>query len=154
MLILLVVAGVLILFLAFAGLAINEVVEAWCHDAWGEAHAQQIAAVAVVPLVVAASVVAVVQDLARSAVVRFDVGAWRGLALGIATFRRTPIVLWWSWAWRALASLVPAAAVSLVSGAVVLTALHQAVIVARIAIHLSWWSRALRAVEPAKGPLI
>jgi hypothetical protein len=151
MLTLLVVAGVLLLFLGLAGLAMSDVVEAWCHKAWGEAYAQQIAIIAVVPLVVAASVVIVVQDLARSAVVRFDVGAWRGLALGVATFRRMPIALWWSWAWRELASLVPVAAVSLVSGTVVLAALHQAVVVARIAIHLSWWSRALRAVEPPKG---
>jgi hypothetical protein len=151
MLILLVVAGIVLLLLALAGLAINEVVEAWCHKAWGEAHAQQVAAIAVLPVVATASVVGVVQDLARAAVVRFEVGAWRGLAFGVATFRRTPVALWWSWAWRGAASLIPVAAVSLVSGTVVLTALHQAVIVARIAIHLSWWSRALRAVEPPKG---
>jgi hypothetical protein len=151
MLTLLVITGVLLVFLALAGLAIGDVVEAWCHKALGEAHAQQIAAVAVLPLILAASVVGVVQDLARSAVVRFDVGAWRGLSFGVATFRRTPIAVWWSWAWRATASLVPVAAVALVSGAVVLAALHQAVIVARIAIHLSWWSRALRAVEPPRA---
>ncbi len=159
MLILLGVTGAVLVVVALSGVMVNEVVEAWCHARWGEAHAQQVAAVAIVPLLGAASVVAVVHDLARAAVVRFTTGAWRGLSFGVAAFRRAPLALWWSWAWRALASLVPVAAAAFVVGrgpsrvgpvallVVLLAVLHQAVVLSRVAIRVSWWARALRAVD-------
>jgi hypothetical protein len=153
MLVLLVIAGVLLAFLGGAGVMAAELVSGWCQAAWGEALAQEVAAVAVLPVLVAASVVGVVQDLARAAMVRFDVRAWRGLAYGVATFLRAPVALWWSWAWRGLASIAPVAAVGLVVlhgktwPALVLLGLHQIVVFARVAIRASWWSVTLRAME-------
>jgi hypothetical protein len=153
MLVLLVISGVVLGVLAVAGMMVAELVNGWCHTAWGEAVGQQVAAVAVVPLLLAASVVGVVQDLARAAMVRFDVRAWRALAYGAATFLRAPLKLWWSWAWRGLASMAPVAAVGfvVVNGkmwpAAILLGLHQLVVFARVAIRASWWSVTLRAVE-------
>jgi hypothetical protein len=153
MLALLVVAASLLALLALGGFAASDVVEAWCHEAWGEAAAEKVAAAAVAPLVLAASVVGVVEDMARAAVVRFGVGAWRGLALGVAAFMRAPVALWWSWAWRWLASLAPVAGVALVeTGArvgpvLILALLHQAAILARVAIRVSWWATALRDID-------
>jgi hypothetical protein len=160
MLALLVVAGIVLALLAVAGMAVADVVKAWCSPSLGEARADAVAAVAVVPLLLAASVASVAQDLSRAAVVRFGVGAGRGLAYGVAVLRSAPLALWWSWAWRALASLAPVGAVGLVVTlgtwwpAWLLAALHQLVVFARVAIHASWWSRTLRAVElhPAALP--
>ncbi len=161
LLLLLVAAGVLLAILALCGFAADEVVESWCHGAWGDATAQTVGAAAVLPVLVAASVVLVVQDMARAAVVRFTAGAWRGLAVGIGAFLRAPLALWWAWAWRGLASLLPVAAVAFVvdggtrgwPGLLLWLALaHQAVVFVRVVLRVSWWARALRSVD-AGSPL-
>ncbi len=133
----------------------REVVEAWCHEPWGEAAAQQIAAVAVLPVLVAGSVVLVVADVARAAVVRFAVGARRGLAYGFVAFQKAPLATWWGWAWRALVSVVPVGAVALLGHllpGLLLFVLHQGVVLGRVALKASWWARALRGVEVGAPP--
>src|SRR5260221_8918144 len=101
-------------------------------------------------------------DLARRAVVRFRLSAFRALALATRSFRRTPASLCWSWGWRALVSLAPvAAAAALAEGIggrggialVVLALVHQAVVLARVALRASWLARAVRVVDgaPATG---
>jgi hypothetical protein len=139
-----------------AGAGLAHTVEGWTHAGLGEARAEQIAGALLLAFVGLASAVGVVHDLARAAVIRFKVTGLRALALGARTFRRSPVSLWWSWAWRMLASLAPvltAAAVAERLGGrggialVVLVALHQCVAVVRIALRASWLARALRAVD-------
>jgi hypothetical protein len=131
-------------------------VAAWTHETLGEARSQQLAGVVLVLFLAAASAVGVMHDLARASVVRFKVRGVRGFALGARTFRLAPLSLWWSWAWRALASIAPVLAAAPVAGQLggrggfalmFLGLLHQAVVAARVGLRASWLARALRAVD-------
>ncbi|HEY6461249.1 MAG TPA: hypothetical protein VIY73_13885 [Polyangiaceae bacterium] len=133
-------------------------VEHGTHGWLGEARAQQLEALVFLVFLVAASLLGVAHDLGRAAVVRFKVGGIRGFALGARTLRLYPVSTWWSWAWRALASLAPILAVAAVAGRiggeggvalVFLFVMHQAVVAARVALRASWLARALRAVDAA-----
>jgi len=138
------------------GLALASAVESAARVGMGEARAQQLEGVVAIASFAAVSVLGVVHDLARAAVVRFRVRGFRALLLGARTFRLAPLTLWWSWAWRAAAALAPilvgAALASRAGGRggfvlLVLAAVHQAVVVARAALHASWWAKALRSVD-------
>jgi len=68
------------------------------------------------------------------------------------------VSLWWSWAWRMLASVAPvltgAAVAERLGGRggvalVVLFALHQCVVVVHVGLRASWLAKALRAVDVA-----
>jgi hypothetical protein len=107
-------------------------------------------------LLVPVAATGVVHDLARAAVVRYRIGAFDALRIGLKTFAATPLSLAWSWAWRALVALVPVLAAAAVAarlggrggGALVaLFGVHQAVLLARAALRASWLARALRAVD-------
>jgi hypothetical protein len=153
MLVLLVAGAVVLALLALLGMGVADVVESWGHGAFGEALSEQVAAVALVPVLLAASVVLVVGDLSRAAIVRFEARAWRGIACGVAEFARAPVSLWWSWAWRGLVSIVLAvagAALALGTWPVwLLVLLHQTIVLARVTVRVSWWSRTLRQpIEP------
>lgn len=120
----------------------------------GEARADQIGWVALGIFLLLAAALGVVHDTARVAVVRFRVGILRALRIGFTCFRRA--VLLWSWGWRALAALVLVALGSMVAarlggagGAALLAlmAVHQAIVLARVALRASWLARALRAVD-------
>jgi hypothetical protein len=141
-----------------AGAAVGYGVESWTHASAGEARAQQIQGLVLLVFLGLASAIGVVHDLARAAVVRFKVRGLRAVALGARTFRVAPLSLWWSWAWRAAAALAPVLAVGAVAGRlggrggfalVFLAVLHQAVVLARVALRASWLARALRAVDGA-----
>lgn len=158
MLLLLVLAGLLQALVVGAGALLGHLAEAWAHTGMGEARAQVIEGMVLVVFLGAASVVGVVHDLARAAVVRFKVKGFRAFVLGARTFRLSPLALWWSWAWRALASIAPVLAAAAVAGQLggrggvgllFLFVLHQAVVVARIALRASWLARALRGVDGA-----
>ena len=158
MLFLLVLAGVLQGLVVGAGGVLASALESATHARLGEARAQQLEGVVFLLFVAAASALGVAHDLARAAVVRFRVKGARAFALGLRTLRLAPLTLWWSWAWRALASVAPVLAGAVVAGAlggrgglalVVLALLHQAVVAARIALRASWLARALRAVDSA-----
>ncbi len=106
----------------------------------------------------------VVHDLARAAVVRFQLGGLRAWVVGFRVFRAAPLSLGWSWAWRALASLAPIAVVGLLADRIgwrggvafgLLAVMHQAVVLARVALRASWLAKALRTVElsPSASPV-
>lgn len=158
LLLLLVLAGFLQGLVVGAGALVGHLVESWAHAGMGEARAQQLEGVILLLFLGFGSAVGVVHDLARAAVVRFKVTGMRAFALGARTFRSSPLSLWWSWAWRALASIAPVLAAAAVAGGLggrggltlaVLFLLHQAVVVARVALRVSWLARALRAVDGA-----
>ncbi len=124
----------------------------------GEARAEQLQGLVLALFLVAASAIGVAHDLARAAVVRFDVPGTRAVVLGSRTLRLAPLPLWWSWAWRALASVAPVVAVATVAGRLgargaaalfFLFVLHQSVVLARVALRASWLAKALRAVDGA-----
>lgn len=139
-------------FLVFKG------IDMWFETSLGDAYAQRLGVASAMIFVLAASGLGVVHDLARAVVVqtRARARALRALAGGARAFASAPLSLWWSWAWRALAALAPVAAIAAVAtriggrgGAllVLLAALHQGVVLSRVALRLSWLARALRAVD-------
>lgn len=158
MLVLLVVAGILQAVVVGAGAGAGSVVDGWAHSSMGEARANQLQALVFALFLLGASAIGVAHDLARAAVVRFDVSGARALMLGARTLRLAPVPLWWSWAWRALASIAPIVAVAPVAGRLTgrsgaalffLFLLHQSVVLARVALRASWLAKALRAVDGA-----
>ncbi len=124
----------------------------------GEARAEQLGWLVTLVVFLIALVVGVLHDLARASVVRFRVGATKACVLAWNTFRMHPVSLFGSWGWRACAGLVPIAAASMVTDRIALRTggslvavfvLHQAVVVARVALRASWLASALRAVDDA-----
>src|SRR5262249_7964259 len=92
----------------------------------------------------------------RASVIRFRQNAWGAVKMGVKTFARRPSRLVWSWLWRSGASLIPAIAAAALSSRIgarsgfalfALFLMHQAVIVARVALRASWLARAMRAVD-------
>jgi len=158
MLLLLVLAGLLQGLVVGTGALLAYLVEGWAHAGMGEARAQQVGGVVIVLFLGMGSAVGVIHDLARAAVIRFKVKGLRAFALGARTFRLSPVSLWWSWAWRTLASIAPVLAAAAVAGRLggrggfglaFLFVLHQSVVVARVALRTSWLARALRGVDGA-----
>jgi hypothetical protein len=156
LLLLLVVVSVAQAVAAGIGVAVGAAVEGWAHAGFGEARAQRIGIAAGLVFVALVSGLGVVHDLARAAVVRSRVSWLRALVLGARTFGRSPLPLWWSWAWRALISLAPVLAVAAVATRIggrggatllLLALLHQAVVVSRVAVRTSWLAETLRSVE-------
>jgi hypothetical protein len=142
----------------FAGVLLGRATDDALYDTMGEARAEQLGWLVTGVAFVLACGAGVAEDVARAAVIRFGVGAGRAMALGLATLGRSPVTLMWSWAWRALASLVPIAFGSLVAerlggrGGLVLLALavvHQVVALSRVALHTSWLAKAMRSVDAA-----
>jgi hypothetical protein len=139
-----------------AGAAIIGAVDAWVRSGLGGARTQRLDVAIGVVFVLAASGVGVAHDLARAAVVRFDVGAWRALTIGSRGLDRAPLPVWWSWAWRAAASTLPVLAAALMSmqlggrggwALCVLALAHQSAVLSRVALRASWLGCALRTVE-------
>jgi hypothetical protein len=138
------------------GAGLGSLVESWAHG-MGESRADQLEGLVLALFLLIASALGVAHDLARAAVVRFHVRGLRALMLGVRTLRLSPLPLWWSWAWRALASVAPVLAVAAVAGRLghgaaalfFLLVLHQSVVLARVALRASWLAKALRAVDGA-----
>jgi hypothetical protein len=158
MALLLVVAGLVQGLVVSGGLLLASAVGGWANAGMGEARAQQLAGVVGLIALALGSCVGVMHDLARAAVIRFKVKGLRALGLGVRTLRLSPASLWWSWAWRSLASLAPVLAVAGLAGHLggrgglalaLLFLLHQAVVAARVALRASWLARAVRAVDGA-----
>jgi hypothetical protein len=158
LMLLLVITGLAQALVVGCGALLGGALEGWAHGGMGEARAQQIEGVVLLLFIAAASAIGVVHDLARAAVVRFKVKSLRALALGMRTFRLAPVSLWWSWAWRATASVAPIAMAAGAAGRlggrggfalVFLALLHQCVVLARVALRASWLAKALRSVDGA-----
>ncbi len=158
MALLLVLAGLAQGATLLVGAAIASLVESWTHESLGEARAEQLQFLLLLLSLGAASAVGAAHDLSRAAVVRFKVSGLRGAVLGTRTLRLSPLGTWWSWAWRELASFAPLFAAAWVAGRLggrgglallVVFALHQLGVAARVALRTSWLARALRAVDAA-----
>jgi hypothetical protein len=102
-----------------------------------------------------AALVGVLGDLARAAVVRRDASPLTSLSIAITTWARRPLAITWSYAWRAIASLVPVALGMAVTArtqrsdmvaVAVITVLQQVIVGVRTAIRTSWMARTLRAL--------
>jgi hypothetical protein len=135
---------------------VGEGAQSWTSVSLGEARAQELAMTAGAAVLLGAVVLGVMHDLARAAVIRFELGAMTALAVGARALRDAPIAVSWSWAWRALASLAPIVAVALLADRIggrggvallVLAALHQSVILSRVALRASWLAKAMRTVD-------
>jgi len=156
MLLLLFVSGLVQALMLGLGAGLAHLVERGAHGGMGEARAEQIEGVVLLVVVALVSAVGVAHDLGRAAIVRFDVRGLRAFGLGLRTLRRSPVALWWSWAWRAFAGVtlivIGGVMASRLGGRgglalLVLALLHQAVVVSRVALRASWLARALRAVD-------
>jgi hypothetical protein len=154
--VLLLVFGVAEALVAGAGAGAAKLAERATHASLGEAGAQLVAGALGALFLAGVSVVGVVHDLARAAVVRFQVSGLRGALLGGRAFRAAPVSMWWSWAWRTAAAAAPVAAVAAAAtgiggrggiSLVLLAALHQVVVLSRVALRASWLGRALRSVD-------
>ncbi len=134
------------------------------HDALelrtGTARADQWAALACCGVLLLAAAAAVIHDLARASAVRFRSTAFIAIRAALVTFRRSPIRVMWSWAWRALAStalvvvvawIVPRFGVRGAGSFVAIALLHQVVALSRVSLRASWLARALRAVDAARN---
>lgn len=138
------------------GLLVAKGSETWLEASLGDARAQRMGLALGFAFVLAASGIGVVHDLARALVVGSRTRAVRALSRAWHAFGRAPLFLWWSWAWRALTAIIPVLAVAAVAARIggrggmtlfLLTVLHQAVALSRVALHLSWLASALRAVD-------
>lgn len=138
------------------GVLIAAGAQAWLSDSWGEARAERVGVALGLVFVLIASGLGVVHDLARATVIRSRATGWRAVVLGARAFGHAPLPIWWSWAWRGLASLAPllavAAAATRIGGRggaalILLASLHQGVVLSRIALRASWLAHALRTVD-------
>jgi hypothetical protein len=144
-----------------AGALAGAVAETLTHAALGEAHAQELSAALCLPFLALAAAIGVTHDLARAAVVSRAAGGMRALVVGAKEFAAAPVSLGWSWAWRAIAALAPVivagAAASRLGGRggaalLLLALLHQAAVLARVALRASWLATALRRVPAQRTP--
>jgi hypothetical protein len=143
---------------AAAAFLLGQLVEAWTHRALGEAHAQALGIAVGAALIPCVVVLGVLHDLARAAVVRLGLRPFQALVAGAEILRAAPRTLTWSWGWRALAAAAPVFAVAALADRTggrggfalfVLAALHQMVVLARVALRASWLAKSLRSVEGA-----
>ncbi len=139
-----------------AAFLLGESALSWTHVSLGEARAQQLAIALGAAVLLGAVALGVVHDLARAAVIRFELRAMPALAVGARALRRRPIAVGWSWTWRLIASLTPLVAVALLAdriggrggiALIVLALLHQSVILSRVALRASWLAKAMRTVD-------
>ncbi len=129
---------------------------------YGDARADQLAVISCGIVLLFACAAAVVHDLARAAVVRFRSSTFSAIRVALVTFKRGPLRVFWSWAWRAIASLALVGVVALfvprfgarpnmAFGSIAAIGLiHQLVVIARVSLRASWLARALRAVDAAR----
>jgi hypothetical protein len=142
------------------GALAGDVVAAWGHNALGEVRSQVVGLAVTGAFLVTAAALGVLHDLARAAVVRFKTSGLRAIGLAAAALGRAPRAIGWAWAWRCGAGAAPLLLVVPVAelpgsrggwALLAVAALHQAVILARIALRASWLAACLRALDGA-GP--
>jgi hypothetical protein len=135
---------------------LGESAQSWTQVSLGEARAQQLALVLGAAVLLGAVALGVVHDLARAAVIRFELRPMVALVVGARALRRRPIAVGWSWTWRFLASLAPLVAVAWLANRIggrggialiVLAGLHQSVVLSRVALRASWLAKAIRTVD-------
>jgi hypothetical protein len=133
-------------------------------SAWGADHGEEprgdkLALAAIAATFVLIVLVGVVADVARAVVVRDDAGFQGALGAALRTFASRPLGLTFAYAWRALAALAPVIAGCWVAvhtqaggvrALVVMGVLHQAIVLGRVGIRLSWMAAALRLGQPVR----
>jgi hypothetical protein len=138
------------------GFGFGALVTAGTERSLGDARAAQLGAAATVLMVALALAVNAAEDVARAAIVRFRVGALPSIRIAAFVLRGAGLRLLWEWAWRGIAGLLLVAmAASLATrlggrgGATLafLFVVHQAVVLARVALRASWLAAALRAID-------
>jgi hypothetical protein len=136
-----------------AGMGASTLVEGLAHVRLGEGPALLTEGCVAVPFLLGVSIVGVMHDLARAAVVRTGVGALRGAVIGARTFGAAGLSWWWAWAWRQAAGLAVLAAGAAAAGRLGgrggmallgLALVHQLGVFLRVALRASWLARALR----------
>jgi hypothetical protein len=153
-------AGGLLLraLVAGAGAGLATVVTVGLSESLGDARAQQSAGLVLGFFALFLMAIGIAEDLARAAVIRFRVPAARAARLALTAFRQSPFTTCVSWTWRLLAGCVPIVIGALVAerldgrGGPALLALflvHQAIVIARVALRASWLAKALRVVDQA-----
>ncbi len=103
-------------------------------------------------------VVGVVADVGQATIARRQVGALRGLRLGLRAFRARKAYALGSWASRALGAVLLYTAAALIVTRLGVAAFgaslvaHQAAALGRAALRASWLARALRLVDMQEPP--
>jgi hypothetical protein len=150
------ITGTLQVVFVGVGITMARIVAPAAVLSYGEPGGDKVAAAIALSALFVAMLVGVVGDVARAAVVRFEIGGVTALDLAWRLFGSFPLMLTWSYVWRLLASLAPIAIVAVVAdklgglpGAalIALTVLHQLVIASRAAIRASWLALAMRALD-------
>ncbi len=138
------------------GIALSSWVSDHFSERLGEARAGQLWIALVVTFALGVAVIGVVGDLARASIVRFRAGFYTSMRSGLKAFNKHKLVLFWSWAWRAIVGVMLLGGSALASARLggrpgvallALAILHQLVVLVRVAIRTSWLARALRAVD-------
>jgi hypothetical protein len=143
------------------GVALAGSVSTWATGRFGEAEGDEAALGVGLVVMALAGFVGVGGDLAKASVVRNDARALTAVESSIAALSAHPIALPYSAAWRGAASLVPVALAATLTtyltargptAMIVIAAIHQTVVIVRVAIRMSWMAKALRAVSRGVSP--
>ncbi len=146
---------------ALGGVLATGAVASSCTSSMGEARAQQLGGIVAAVFVLVVAMAGVVHDLARTAAVRFEIGPFAALRIALRTWQRGPFRVTWSWCWRVIVAWLP-----IMMGAFVahrlggrgggplfaVLAVHQLVILSRVALRASWLAKALRMVDARESP--
>jgi len=153
---LLVAAGIIMGLLGAGAVAVGSAIaETWALT-WGDFRADQFGIAVAAVLLLLPCFVGILHDMARTAVVRFQVKALRAVALAWQAMVLHPFRDCWSYLWRAGASLALIALGAQVAsrlggrpGAalVALFVMHQLIVASRVALRASWLAKALRSVD-------
>jgi hypothetical protein len=142
------------------GLAVAGALDSELSASFGEPRADLVVVALLLFVGLLVALLGVVHDLAQAAAVRFRGGAFGSLRSALGALRLAPFGTFWSWAWRALAAIVPVGVVALVAerlggregmALVVLVVLHQLTLLVRVALRASWLAKALRSVDALSG---
>ncbi len=153
---LLVAAGIIMGLLGAGAIAVGSAIaETWAIS-WGDFRADQVGIAVAAVLLLVPCFIGILHDMARAAVVRFQVKALRGVALAWQAMMLHPFRDCWSYLWRAAASWALIALGALVASRlggrpgialVTLFVMHQLIVASRVALRASWLAKALRSVD-------
>jgi hypothetical protein len=131
----------------------------WTHGVLGEARSQHLGLVIGVLFLVAAAVLHVVHDLSRAFLVFAGGRELGAIYAAVVEFRRAPLALCLSWAWRASVALAMVLAGSMLAQAIgsrggfglaLIAVADQVIVLARASLRASWLAHVLR--DAANAP--
>jgi hypothetical protein len=148
------------LLLLCSGAVFGSAASSWTVPRYGEPRGDEAFVAIVLVSMLVATMVGVVADVARVAVVRDGDSALMAILKGREVFQRAPLRLVSSYCLRAGASWVPVLLGVLLTARLdearpvvllVVMLFHQLVVLVRSAIQASWYARAVRALELARA---